>query len=112
MSTTNGLEITNVKFNNYNKGAMKAWATVTFNDVMTVEGFKIFEKSGRIWASVPSDKKGEDYFDKIKFPKEWYGREANNPILDAVVDAFQGQNNGSTTTTTAQDTVGTADEPW
>jgi len=108
----NGLTVTSVTFNKYEKGAMKAWATVTFNEVMTIEGFKVFGKSGRIWASVPSDKKGEDYFDKVKFPKDWYGRDATNPILEAVVEAFQGENNGASASTNSNNNVASADEPW
>jgi len=104
------LQVTNVKFNKYEKGAMKAWASVTFNNVMTIEGFKVFGKDNRIWASVPSDKKGDEYFDKIKFPKDWYGRDANNPVLDAVVSAYQNQNNGASTSTSSNQS--TADEPW
>ena len=109
MSSTNGLEVTNVKFSPYDKGALKAWAAVEFNGCLTIEGFKIFTKGNRTWANVPSDKKGDDYFDKVRFPKTWYGKDVENPVLDAVVDAW---NNRGTSPTSSGAATDDGDEPW
>ena|SRR3990167_434765 len=116
MSDTHGLEVTNVRFNKFESGALRAWAAVEFNSVMTIEGFKIFSKDGRVWASPPSEKKDEQYFDRIKFSKDW-GKD-ENPILIAIIEAYSAQ--GSTTTsekkTGASPKVSSAvdkgDEPW
>ena len=116
MSDTHGLEVTNVRFNKFESGAMKAWAAVEFNSTMTVEGFKVFGKEGRLWASPPSDKKDDQYFDRVKFPKDW-GKD-ENPILSSIIEAYNAQNGkGATsakkaTTSPQSSAVEKGDEPW
>jgi len=53
-----------------------------------VRGFKVFEGSNGLFIKEPSERKeveGETkYFASIGFPKDWYGRDAANPIFEEI----------------------------
>lgn len=112
MSDMNGLTITDVKFSEYKNGALLAFADVTFNEVMTVKGFKIFAKDGRTWCSPPSEKTEDGkYNDRLAWPKEWYGKD-QNPLLGAIVDRFAGGKSSSGTSKAPKAKRPAEDERW
>lgn len=49
------LEVTNVRVNKFNSTSkVKAFATVTFNDALVVDGFKVIEGSNGAFLGMPS----------------------------------------------------------
>lgn len=65
------------------------FATVTFDDVLTIPNFKIFEKNGRIWASFPQRDKGNKFRGNDRFENTAFIKNPlNKEIRDMIVDTF------------------------
>jgi len=60
------MNITAVKVNKFESGKLRGFADVTFDDMLTIKGYKIFEGSKGLFVSTPSrqDKDGK-YIDMV-----------------------------------------------
>lgn len=67
------MKITDVKFNSVESGNLLAFATVTFDDSVTVKGFRILEGDDGPFVGCPSEK-GKDgkYYPTITFDKKTF----------------------------------------
>jgi DNA-binding cell septation regulator SpoVG len=78
-----------------NNPKLKGVATVTIDDVMDLEGFKIIDGTKGLFVSVPSHKgtvvedgnKVEKYFDDIRFKGE-LGKEFADELKSAIINAY------------------------
>lgn len=66
------IKVTAVKFfaSERGDGKFKGFAQVTFNNAITVKGFKLIETTKGLWVPWPSVKKGEKDFDDLVFSKD------------------------------------------
>ena len=78
-----------------NSSKLKGVATVTIDDVMDLEGFKIIDGAKGLFVSVPSHKgtvmedgnKVEKYFDDVRFKGE-AGKEFGDELKSAIINAY------------------------
>ena len=99
-----------VRVRKINSAKLKGVATVTINDLMEIDGFKIIDGSKGLFVSVPSHKgtvmdennqKVEKYFDDVRFPGE-DGQAFGDELKQAILDEFNNYNHSSDRATTAK----------
>jgi DNA-binding cell septation regulator SpoVG len=81
---------------------LKAFVSITIDDVMEVDGFKIIDGSNGLFVSAPSHKgtvmedgiKVEKYFDDVKFLGE-DGIAVSNEIKQAIINQYTSENNSN-----------------
>ena len=87
------LKVTKVFFKDHNKGSLKAWADVQFNNTLIVKGWKVFDGKNGLFIAEPSEAKEVDgetkYYPRISFPNDWYGKDGENPVFDAILDEYK-----------------------
>lgn len=84
-----------IKVRKINSPKLKGVATLTIDDVLEVDGFKIIDGSKGLFVSVPSHKgtimedgvKVEKYFDDVRFPGE-QGAEISQEIKQAILSEY------------------------
>lgn len=75
------MKITEIRINKVNsdKTSTKAFASITFDDMLVVSGVAVIEGKKGLFVSMPQNKgknaKGEDVYFDIVFPKTKEGRE-------------------------------------
>ena len=83
------MDITEVKIRKYDNNALKAFASVTFDDALVVTGLSVMEGKNGLFVSMPQQKgkdaDGKDKWFDICFPISKEGRQA---ITDAVIEAY------------------------
>ena len=85
----------NIRVRKINSPKLKAVATVTVDDLMEIDGFKIINGSKGLFVSVPSHKgtvqedgvSVEKYFDDVRFPGE-AGKEFADELKAAILTAY------------------------
>ena len=109
-----------IKLRKINSPKLKGVATVTLDNIMEVDGFKVIEGSKGLFVSVPSHKgtivedgqKVEKYFDDVRFPGE-QGQEFAEELKRAILDEYnsdkpsysQSRSNTAQKTTEARNTA-------
>lgn len=81
------------KFNSTSN--LKAFVSLTIDDVMEIDGFKVIDGKNGLFVSAPSHKgtvmedgiKVEKYFDDVRFPGE-VGQEFSNELKAAILNAY------------------------
>jgi DNA-binding cell septation regulator SpoVG len=81
---------------------LKAFVSITIDDVMEVDGFKIIDGSNGLFVSAPSHKgtvmedgvKVEKYFDDVKFLGE-EGIAVSNEIKQAIINQYTSEANAN-----------------
>jgi stage V sporulation protein G len=81
------------KFNSTSN--LKAFVSLTIDEVMEIDGFKVIDGKNGLFVSAPSHKgtvmedgiKVEKYFDDIRFPGE-VGQEFSNELKAAILNAY------------------------
>lgn len=84
-----------IRVRRINSPKLKAVATVTVEDLMEIDGFKIINGSKGLFVSVPSHKgtvqedgvSVEKYFDDVRFPGE-AGKEFGDELKQAILTAY------------------------
>ena len=107
---TNGLKISKVEFHQVNKGSLLAFAAVTFNGVMKVEGWKIMDGRNGRWVGVPSEKNGDEWKKRIWFSPEW--RNEENPILAEIMGLYEKESNKKTVSKSKDEDGDDKPAPW
>lgn len=84
------MDISDVKIRKYENNAVRAFASVTFDDALVVTGLTIMEGKNGLFVSMPQtkgkDADGKDKWFDICFPISKEGRQA---ITDAVLEAYE-----------------------
>lgn len=91
-----------VKVRRINSAKLKAFATVSIEGLMELEGFKIIDGSKGLFVSVPSHKgtvqeegvSVEKYFDDVRFPGE-EGKAFGEELKAAILSAYQSDSSSS-----------------
>lgn len=88
------MKISDVKVNLYENGKLRGFADVTFDEAVTVKGFKIWNGSQGLFVGSPStiNKKDDSYRDMV-----WLSDEFKPILSEAVLDAFRSMANGNST---------------
>ena len=84
-----------IKVRKINSAKLKGVASLTIDDVLEIDGFKIIDGSKGLFVSVPSHKgtimedgvKVEKYFDDVRFPGE-QGAEISQEIKQAILSEY------------------------
>ena len=93
---------------NNKNSKLKAFVTVTIDDIMDLEGFKIIDGSKGLFVSVPSHKgtvtedgvSVEKYFDDIRFRGE-DGSSFAEELKASIINEYNSSSSSNTTTTNA-----------
>lgn len=80
------MKITNVRAFPADNGNIKAYVSVTFDDMLVVDGFKIISGRKGLFVGCPSRKAGDEYKD-IAFP---ITKEFRQELFDAVLAEYDG----------------------
>jgi len=111
-----GMEITNVFFREMNKpgSSLKAFANVEFNGILEVKNWKIFEGRNGVFAKVPQEGNGKDWFDTVRWAdKSFYGENAKtHPILNELVDKWKAYKGKAKSSAPAQSDSNNVVQPW
>ena len=75
------MKVTNVEFTPYVSKKMRSWVDITFDDDMTVTGWKIIEGDQGLFLSKPSNKKGDQYYPIVKFPNDDFANYVQDEVL-------------------------------
>jgi len=79
-------EITDVKIYKKEKGNLRGFASVTFDNAYVVHGLKILEGDQGLWVSMPSSKNRRGEFKDVFHP---INREARETLVNAVLKAYR-----------------------
>ena len=78
------MKITQVKIKKQSMDKLKAFASITIENKLVLTGIKIIEGKNGLFVAMPSNKKGEEYFD-IFFP---ITKEYRQYIIDEVLKEY------------------------
>jgi stage V sporulation protein G len=78
------MKITQVKIKKQDMDKLKAFASVTVENKLVLTGMKVIEGKNGLFVAMPSNKKGEEYFD-IYFP---ITKEFRQYIIDEVLKEY------------------------
>lgn len=87
------MNITEVKIKEFDKGNLKGFVDVTFDNCFVVKGLKIMSGQNGLFVSMPSQEKNGEYFDTA-FP---ITKEFRQELIDAVLDKYNGGETNSET---------------
>jgi DNA-binding cell septation regulator SpoVG len=100
-------------------GALRAFATLIVNDVISINGFRVLEGRNGAWATAPQTKgskphpeTGKDqYWDDVRFLEEKEEGAFKGPIAEAAMAAIMKEYNGADTSATDSRPVPDGDRP-
>jgi len=80
------LKVTKVDFRKIDKGKMKSFARVTFNDIISIDGFKIIDGSKGLFVGMPSVLSGDKYYDTVYITD----KKVKNQIMNDILKLYSG----------------------
>ena len=80
------MKITEVRITKYEAGALKAFASITIDDMFVVDGLKVLDKDNDLFVAMPSKKTQNGKFKNTAFPIK---KEAKENIIKAVKEAYK-----------------------
>lgn len=80
------LEVTKIQIKKYEKDKLKAYVNLTFNDELTIDGFKLMTGEGKHghWLAPPSRKTKDGYSNVVRCSKQ-----LKEDLIDQVMDEYE-----------------------
>ena len=84
------LKVTNIKVNKFERDNLKAFVNITFNEELTIDGFKLMDGQNGLWLASPSIKKKDGWSNIIKLSKE-----LQKDLVDMVTEKLESTDSSS-----------------
>ena len=84
------LKVTNIKVNKFERDNLKAFVNITFNEELTIDGFKLMDGPNGLWLASPSIKKKDGWSNIIKLSKE-----LQKDLVDMVTEKLESTDSDS-----------------
>ena len=84
------LEVTKIEVRKFEKDNLKGFVNITFNDELTIDGFKLMDGEHGLWLAPPSRKTDKGWSNIIKLTKE-----LQKDLVEKVKDEFDKTDSGS-----------------
>ena len=78
------LKVTKIDIKKYEKDSLKAFVNLTFNDELTIDGFKLMDGENGHWLAPPSRKTKDGWSNIVRFSKQ-----LKEDLIDQVMDEYE-----------------------